>query len=355
MAKKELRTIADLTPDPANCRRHNPRNIGSIVNSLQKVGAARSIVIDEDGVILAGNGLVEAAGEAGIEKLKVVEADGETVIAVRRTGLTPKQKAELAINDNRTAELATWDAEQLLKTIAEHDIDLDGIEFTEDEIAALSADAERDREVVEDETPEAGTVESRCKPGDLWKLGEHRLLCGDSTNAEDVARLMDGAKADLCFTSPPYAQQRDYTHEGKAKVQDWDGLMRGVFGNLPMADGGQVLVNLGLIHRDGEWIPYWDGWIGWMREQGWRRFGWYVWDQGFGLPGDWVGRLAPSHEFVFHFNRAARRPNKWVEKKPESIEVGHGKGLRGKDGVVTERSNPMHRYSQPRFPIPSCG
>jgi ParB family transcriptional regulator, chromosome partitioning protein len=132
-------SIGDLVPDPANCRRHNPRNIGSIVNSLQSVGAARSIVIDEDNVILAGNGLVEAAGEAGITKLKVIEADGNTVIAVRRTGLTAKQKAELSIHDNRTAELAEWDAAQLLRTIAEHEIDLAGIEFREDEIGSLKA------------------------------------------------------------------------------------------------------------------------------------------------------------------------------------------------------------------------
>src|SRR4051812_30832641 len=74
-------SIADLHQDAKNCRKHNPRNIGSIVNSLQQVGAARSIVIDENNRILAGNGLVEAAAEAGIERVRVVEADGNTIIA----------------------------------------------------------------------------------------------------------------------------------------------------------------------------------------------------------------------------------------------------------------------------------
>jgi DNA modification methylase len=204
-------------------------------------------------------------------------------------------------------------------------------------------------EVTEDEVPEP-PAEPITKPGDLWILGEHRLLCGDSTKAEDVERLMAGAKADLCFTSPPYGQQRDYTEEGKAKVADWDGLMRGVFANLPMDDAGQVLVNLGLIHREGEWIPYWDGWIEWMRENGWRRFGWYVWDQGSGLPGDWNGRLGPSHEFIFHFNRYAERPNKWVPCDDRNVAIGEratakrkggGKvtSMRGKDGEVKSVSS----------------
>jgi len=152
----------------------------------------------------------------------------------------------------------------------------------------------------------------------LWVLGEHRLLCGDSMKKEDAERLMDGEKADLCFTSPPYAQQRDYEGEAKKLVKGWDALMRGVFINLPMAEAGQVLVILGLIHREGEWISYWDGWMAWMSGQGWRRFGWYVWDQGSGLPGDWNGRLAPSHEFVWHFNKQAKRPEKWIETTQES-------------------------------------
>jgi ParB family transcriptional regulator, chromosome partitioning protein len=105
--------IKELTPDPENRRKHNPRNLGMVTDALHQVGAARSIVIDEDNVILAGNGVTEAAAEAGITKVQVIDVDGETLVAVRRTGLTPEQKRALAIYDNRTAELAEWDAEQL--------------------------------------------------------------------------------------------------------------------------------------------------------------------------------------------------------------------------------------------------
>ena len=148
--------------------------------------------------------------------------------------------------------------------------------------------------------------------GDVWCIGPHRLICGDAADPDVVDALMRGERAALCFTSPPYDNKRNYTIGG---ISDWDGLMRGVFAHLPLTANGQVLVNIGLAHRDNEVISYWEPWIGWMRAQGWRRFAWYVWDQGPGLPGDWVGRLAPSFEFVFHFNRARRKPNKIVPCK----------------------------------------
>jgi len=179
------------------------------------------------------------------------------------------------------------------------------------------------------------------KPGDVWVMGEHRLLCGDSTKAECVETLMQGEKAGLCFTSPPYAQQRDYTEA--SDCTDWDGLMQGVFGVLPMTDDGQVLVNLGLIHRDGEWVPYWDGWIEWMREQGWRRFGWYVWDQGHGLRGDWNGRLAPSHEWVFHFNQHAVSATKWVDAKHAGEQGGVLRNAAGGFSDVTDPTIQDHK------------
>jgi hypothetical protein len=131
----DITHIGDLTPDPANARKHNPRNVGMIEDALGEVGAARSIVIDEDGVILAGNATIEAAAQAGIERVQVVEADGETIVAVRRSGLTDEQKKRLALFDNRTAELAEWDTDQLLADI-DAGFDFDGL-FYEDEIDRL--------------------------------------------------------------------------------------------------------------------------------------------------------------------------------------------------------------------------
>lgn len=136
MACRSIKSLADLTPDPRNTRVHNERNVGMIEDALHEVGAARSIVIDEDGVILAGNATAEAAGNAGIGRVMVVDADGETLVAVRRKGLTDAQKARLGAWDNRTAELATgWDAE-MMAALMEEGVNFDGM-FTDKEIGKL--------------------------------------------------------------------------------------------------------------------------------------------------------------------------------------------------------------------------
>ena len=264
--------------------------------------------------------------------MRVVETDGSELVAVRRTDLDldGTRARELAYFDNRSQELdLAWHAEQIAADLKDG-IDLTAL-WTGDELEEWLRELQTPGGLVEGADPDAipERVPSRCQPGDLWECGRHRLLCGDSTNPEDVARLMAGEQADLCFTSPPYDQQREYT----GGAGDWLTLMQGVFGNLPMAEKGQVLVNLGLVHRDGEWRPYWEPWIAWMREQGWRSFGWYVWDQGPGLPGDWQGRLAPAHEFIFHFNQTAERARKSAPSK-KAGRIHNGGGFRDAAGKV---------------------
>jgi DNA modification methylase len=171
----------------------------------------------------------------------------------------------------------------------------------------------------------------------LRLTSRHRLICGDSGDSQVVSKLMQGERADVCITSPPYAQQRKY--DGAADVSDWDGLMTSIFRHLDevMCHDGQVLINLGLVHKDGEVVEYWRGWLDWMRSQGWRLFGWYVWDQGAGMPGENHGRLNSSHEFVFHLNQKARKSIEWVEckhagGKSSGGQRDHNDVVRGKDG-----------------------
>lgn len=198
--------LKDLTPDPRNARKHNPRNVGMIETALQEVGAARSIVVDENGMVLAGNATIEAAAAAGIERVQVVDADGETIIAVRRTGLTDEQKRKLAFYDNRTAELADWDLDQILADV-NAGLDLSAL-WREDELDALLAEAAKDaaREAKEDPGGQVDKAdELRVKwgvvAGQTWALGNHRITCGDCTDKAVVEAL---GPIDAVFTDPPY-------------------------------------------------------------------------------------------------------------------------------------------------------
>jgi len=196
-------SINNLKSDHKNARKRTDRSAKLIAESLQRYGAARSIVIDEDNRILAGNGTIEGAKQAGIKNVRVIETDGSEIIAVKRTGLTEDEKVGLALADNRSSDLSDWDAQMLQQLSEEHDIapwfeqeDLDEIIG---EVEQLPAEGNTNPDDVS-EPPEDPIT----KPGDLWILGNHRLLCGDSTNIQHVERLMDGKKADMVFTDPPY-------------------------------------------------------------------------------------------------------------------------------------------------------
>jgi len=201
-------SIKDLKSDHKNARRRTDRSASLIAESLKRYGAARSIVIDEEGRILAGNGTVEGAKKAGINNVRIIEAEGDELIAVRRIGLSEDEKVGLALADNRSSDLSEWDNEMLRQLSEEHDLTP---WFEDDELLAEVLEPEEgntDPDDVPEPPPEPIT-----KPGDLWILGDHRLLCGDSTDVLAVERLMDGQKANLWLTDPPY----NIAYEGGSK------------------------------------------------------------------------------------------------------------------------------------------
>lgn len=206
---KPIKHLRDLLPDTANARKHSPRNVGLIETALGEVGAGRSIVIDETGAVLAGNATVEAAARAGIERVKVVDADGESIIAVRRSGLTARQKKRLALLDNAPnspeANPEYWD-DAVIAELAKSERELlDGV-FRDDELNRILAGQGGESIDAEPQIDRAAELLEKwqVKTGDLWRIGEHRLLCGDSTKREDVERVMGGEKAELMLIDPPY-------------------------------------------------------------------------------------------------------------------------------------------------------
>ncbi len=220
--KLEKRSVKDLSSDPANARKHSDRNIESIMASLRRFGQQKPIVVDLSNVVRAGNGTLEAAKRLGWETIAVVQSD-----------LTGADMSAYAIADNRTAELAEWDDEILKATLEGLDDALrDAAGF---DLKELDEILKEPQEVTEDDVPEP-PVDPITKPGDLWILGEHRLLCGDSTKPEDVERLMVGAKADLMLTDPPYnvaLGMNETPEQAKARNRRTDGK---VVANDSMSD-----------------------------------------------------------------------------------------------------------------------
>jgi DNA modification methylase len=198
-----MTSIKDLKSDHKNARKRTDRSAKLIAESLQRYGAARSIVIDEDNRILAGNGTIEGAKAAGIQNIRVIETDGTEIIAVKRTGLSEDEKIGLALADNRTSDLSDWDKDMLQQLSEEHDIapwfDADDLAEILGAVEELPAEGLTDA----DDVPEA-PEEPVTKLGDVWLLGKHRVMCGDSTVITDVERLMDSNHVDLIFTDPPY-------------------------------------------------------------------------------------------------------------------------------------------------------
>jgi site-specific DNA-methyltransferase (adenine-specific) len=204
-----IRHLRDLTPDTRNANKGSERGQHLIEESLRQYGAGRSILIDKNGVIMAGNKTAENFGAIGLDDVIVVQTDGTKLVAVQRTDLdmmADPRARELAIADNRASEVSLdWNAD-VLKELGE-EIDLTKF-WSADELAALLPPVTTDLLTDEDDVPPVPD-EPKSKLGDLYRLGDHRLLCGDSTCVTDVERLMDGQKADMVFTDPPYGVDYD--------------------------------------------------------------------------------------------------------------------------------------------------
>lgn len=171
--------LRDLVHDPTNARRHNPRNIGTIADALQEVGAARSIVLNENNVILAGNGLVEAAGLVGIEGVRIIDATGDEIIAVRRSNLTPAQQTRLALYDNAASDQSDFDPDVIRELMESPENPLQGIlsDMEIEDIFAAAAIADANAAHDEDTPLDLSNVSTaRRIPALTVRLEFHREL-----------------------------------------------------------------------------------------------------------------------------------------------------------------------------------
>jgi len=222
--------IEKLIPYARNSRTHSDDQVAQIAASIKEFGWTNPILVDGEAGIIAGHGRLAAARKLGLKKIPVIEL----------SHLSPTQKKALIIADNKLALNAGWDNEMLALEFEE--LELDGFDlaltgFGEDEIDALKPEQVTEGLTDEDAVPDV-PEEPKTKPGDIYQLGNHRLMCGDSTSIDAVDKLMPNEYADLVFTDPPYNvaySGRGENNLGKIKNDDmsddqFEDFCRGFFG-----------------------------------------------------------------------------------------------------------------------------
>lgn len=288
--RSEVREISSLKLWDKNPRGINKADFERLKRSIVKRKQYKPLLVTEDGIVLGGNMRLRAFQELGVEKVwvSVVHAPDD------------KTKLEYALSDNDRA--GYYEDEKLAELILENDgIDLE--EFKVDLADPLSLAEIKDRfapdEVIEDEAPnldDQSVPES--KPGEIYQLGRHRLMCGDSTKKEDVEKLMDGKKADMVFTSPPYninsGMYETYTDDLKSEeyiefniktVEEWKKHLKGyLFWNISYNKNARWEF-LEIMYRI-------------IKETGLRFLELVVWDKGHGIPITAKGQLTRQYEDI---------------------------------------------------------
>ena len=207
----EMMPLAALKPHPRNPRQHPEKAIDKLVRSLREFGWTNPVLLSADGFVLAGHARLKAAEKAGIGEVPVI-----------RLPLSGAKADAYLIADNRLQDETEWDIpglKDLLEDLDSGEFDLRLTGFDLAEIEQMMTAAYDPQAVVEDEPPEPPEV-AIAKPGEIWQLGRHRIMCGDGTDAIDVGRLLAGRKADMVFTDPPYNVSYGESKNPKHKIRE---------------------------------------------------------------------------------------------------------------------------------------
>lgn len=237
--------VDDLIPYANNSRTHSEDQVNQVASSIKEFGFTNPILIDEDGGIIAGHGRTLAAKKLGIDEVPCIVLDG----------LTDAQKKAYVIADNKLALNSGWDNDMLrleLESLAEMDFDLELTGFSDEELSQLLEPEQVEGLTDEDAIPEA-PEQPVSVLGDIWELGNHRLMCGDSTSMDDIDRLMGESRVDMIFTDPPYNVAFN-GRSGKHDVIKNDNLPKEDFNNFI----DDVLQNIRLINPSAYYI--WCNW-----------------------------------------------------------------------------------------------
>lgn len=296
-----------------NAKKHDTKQIKNVAESISQFGFVQPIVIDKDGIIIIGHCRYEAAKRLRMDKVPCVRAED----------LTDEQVQKLRLLDNKLNE-SEWDMDLLLEDVPLLDwdgFDIDwGLELDDIDIGK--------KEVSEGDVPD--DVETRCKLGDIWQLGDHRLICGDSTDVNVIDRLMQNDHAKILFTSPPYSDMREYNGDKDVSVAK---ICRFISACSNYAD--VQFVNLGIQVKNKEVFPYWDTYIEEAHRCNLKLLSWLVWDkQNVGSIGQQKMFIPIRHEWIFAFGKDTIDVNLTWDKKPESMRKKSKTKRRQADGSI---------------------
>lgn len=289
----------------------------------------RPIVINTNLMVLGGNMRLKAAHEAGLKEVPVIRAES----------LTEAQQKEFIIKGN--LGYGEWDWEQINSNWDTDQLTNWGLDIP----AFKLQDAQEDDYEIPDE------IETDIVTGDLFEIGPHRLLCGDSTDADDVGRLMNGQKAEILFTSPPYSDMRQYNGGKDLSVAK---IIEFIPSFLPYVN--YQIINLGIQRKDNQVVPYWNSYIEMAEKCGYKFLSWNVWDKTIG------GSIASAtamflltHEWIFVFGHKVKNLNRTIENQLDKYEARHGKdwdkglnnkSIRGKDDKMKKTTSKTYKFHQ---------
>ena len=311
--KVELAAIDTIKPYPNNPRKLSETAIEKVAQSIQEFGFRQPIVVDKDRVIVAGHTRFRASKKLGLKQVPVSVIDN----------LTEEQINAYRIADNRTADESEWDNELLkmeIKELEAKDFKLDLLGFNEDQLNSILFE-EKQGLTDEDEVPET-PEEPISKLGDIWKLGNHRVMCGNSVDYEDVNKLMNNKIADLVNTDPPYGV--NYQSNMRTKSDKFDVIK----------NDDKILDITPMIDKFSKgWVFIWTTWKvidKWLNNT--KSFGFptnmVVWHKGGGGIGDLKKTFSTDYEMALVFNRGAELCGKrigsvWSLQKDKAIKYKH--------------------------------
>ena len=281
------------------------RKLVESIKSFPEMLKLRPIVVNDDMIVLGGNMRLKACKEAGLKMVPIIKAED----------LTEDQQREFIIKDN--VGFGDWDWEELANNWEAEKLDEWGLDVPDFKV---EPEAEED----DYEVPE--TITTDIVPGDLFEIGDHRLLCGDSTNADDVARLMNGEKAELLFTSPPYSDMREYNGGKDLSV---DNISEFIVTFHEYCN--YQAINLGIQRKDNDIIQYWDTYIDKAKAIGYKFLSWNVWHKSSVSVGQQSAFIPIYHEWIFvfgvdfkHINRTWERETKANKTKARKVRQADG-------------------------------